>query len=95
MIFSDWFLDHLAKKDVELCMPVTAGDGSMIHIYDVISYIIAELSEEDQLALRDKLVEIDLGGGNIARFLKYLAKGLNSSHGLQDIIDVVVLEKKQ
>jgi hypothetical protein len=83
MDFSVWFLEHLAKKDVDLCMLVEAGDGSKVCVFDVITYISTKLSHDDQLAIKDKLLVIELRNGNVTRFLEHLGKALDSSHGTQ------------
>ena len=76
--FVKWLDTFLSEKEIDLEESFEFSHNNYLHIFDY-GYVVEAMkltSAEEQKALKNKLVLIDLVNGDVKHFLRHLAKAL-------------------
>lgn len=78
MKFETYLNTYLEEKGISKDEDIFINDGAIEHFLNVgvVVEFMTGLSQDDQQAIKKKLVQIDFFNGDIRDFLKFVARGM-------------------
>lgn len=77
--FQKWLRVFIEEKEIDMSEPVTAGDGTVLRVGDVMT-AINSTGPQEQAGIKNMLVMIDFRNGSVYDYIKHLAQALDASH---------------
>lgn len=76
--FKTYLNTYLEEKGIDQDEEMTLNDGAITHfmtVRNVVEFMVG-LNNDDQEAIKKKLVQIDFLNGDVRHFLKFIARGM-------------------